>query len=145
MKYLLLLTVAILVLLSKTSAQNSRSSGINSRDNYPSNNNLQPGIIAYAGYPAKRFPKAEYFGAKPHKRDIGGMKNLTLVKFNKIMDNKIIEFHKRIKANAQEDKVLARKMQKPKYSNPLYFGHKRKPIKRPVGKRKFCKECQIVH
>lgn len=34
---------------------------------------------------------------------------------------------------------------KPQYSNPAYFGHKKKPKKRKRGKRKFCKECGIVH
>ena len=145
MKYLSLSTVMILILLSKAFAQNSRSSSVNSRDNYTSNNYRQPKIIVYAGYPAKKFPKAEYSGAKSHKRDIGGMENLTLAKFNEIMDSKIIEFHKRLKANAKNDRVIARKMQKPKYADPLYFGHKRKPVKRPIGKRKFCKECHIVH
>lgn len=145
MKYLFLFTAAMMVLLSDVVAQNSQSSEINSRDNYSSNSYRQPNIIVYAGYPSKKFPKAEYFGAKPHKRDIGGMENLTLAKFNKIMDRKIVEFSKRMKANAKTDKVMARKMKKPQYSDPLYFGHKRKPIKRPVGKRKFCKECHIVH
>ncbi len=145
MKYLLLLTASILAFLPKVAAQNNQSNEINSRDNYSSNKYRQPKIIAYAGYPVKKFPKAEYSGAKSHKRDIGGMENLTLAKFNKIMDRKIIEFHKRMKENAKIDRVQARKMKKPKYSNPSYFGHKRKPVKRPIGKRKFCKECHIVH
>ncbi len=33
----------------------------------------------------------------------------------------------------------------PTYGDPMYFGHKRKPKKRPPGKRKFCKECGMVH
>lgn len=65
--------------------------------------------------------------------------------FNKGMDQKIKEYEKRMEANAKRDRKLAREMQKPQYSDPSYFGHKRKPKKRPVGKRKFCKECSIVH
>ena len=61
------------------------------------------------------------------------------------LDQKKEEFYKRIKKNAKEDRKIARKMQKPQYSDPSYFGHKRKPKKRPVGKRKLCKECGIVH
>lgn len=34
---------------------------------------------------------------------------------------------------------------KPQYSNPEYYGHRRKPKIRPVGKRRLCKECGIVH
>ena len=55
------------------------------------------------------------------------------------------EFWDRQKNNARERKRMARKMKKPQYSDPSYFGHKRKPKIRPVGKRKLCKECGIVH
>ena len=146
MKCLVLFTVAIMV-LSEITAQNSQSSNINSRNNYSENEYHRPRINIYAGYPGKgkRFPKAEHSGVKPPKRDIGGKENLTLASFNKIMDKKIVEFYQRIKANAKTDRVMTRKMKNPQYSDPLYFGHKRKPIKRPVGRRKFCKECRIVH
>jgi hypothetical protein len=60
-------------------------------------------------------------------------------------NNLIVEYEKRMKANVRKYKVMARKMKKPQYSDPSYFGHKRKPKKRAVGKRKFCKECEIVH
>lgn len=60
-------------------------------------------------------------------------------------DNLIVEYEKRMKTNAHKYKVMARKMKKPQYSDFSYFGHKRKPKKRAVGKRKFCKECEIVH
>lgn len=39
----------------------------------------------------------------------------------------------------------ARKYDKPQFTDPLYFGHKKPPKKRKVGKKKFCKECGIVH
>ena len=60
-------------------------------------------------------------------------------------DNLIVEYEERMKANVQKYKVIARKMKKPQYSDPSYFGHKRKPKKRAVGKRKYCRECEIVH
>ena len=60
-------------------------------------------------------------------------------------DQLIVEYEKRMKTNVRKHKVIARKMKKPQYSDHSYFGHKRKPKKRPVGKRKFCKECEIVH
>ena len=65
--------------------------------------------------------------------------------FNRRMDQKMVEFQKRMKENAKEDRKEARLMKKPQYSDPMYFGHKKKPKKRPPGKRKFCKECGIVH
>lgn len=60
-------------------------------------------------------------------------------------DNLIVEYEKRMKTNVHKYKVMARKMKKPQYSDPSYFGHKRKPKKRAVGKRKYCHECEIVH
>jgi hypothetical protein len=63
----------------------------------------------------------------------------------KNLDVKKKEFEKRMKQNAREDRKMAREMQKPQYSDPMYFGHKKKPKKRPAGKRKFCKECGIIH
>jgi len=55
------------------------------------------------------------------------------------------EFQQRMKKNARKYKKIERIKDKPQYADPTYFGHKRKPKKRPVGKRKFCKECGIVH
>ncbi|MDW7690978.1 hypothetical protein R9C00_20515 [Flammeovirgaceae bacterium SG7u.111] len=39
----------------------------------------------------------------------------------------------------------ARLAKKPQYNDAMYFGHKKKPKKRPPGKRKMCKECGMVH
>jgi len=66
-------------------------------------------------------------------------------KHNVYYDRLIVEYKKRMKANVRRYKIIERKMKKPKYSDPSYFGHKRKPKIRPVGKRKYCKECEIVH
>lgn len=55
------------------------------------------------------------------------------------------EFLARMKDNKKRNKKEARLALKPQYSDPSYFGHKRKPKKRPPGKKKFCKECHIVH
>ncbi len=65
--------------------------------------------------------------------------------FNRNMDQKKVEFQQRMKENAKENRREARLMKKPQYSDPLYFGHKKKPKKRKNGKRKLCKECGIVH
>jgi hypothetical protein len=55
------------------------------------------------------------------------------------------EYQQRMKQNAKKYNKIDRIKDKPQYSDPTYFGHKKKPKKRPVGKRKFCKECGIVH
>lgn len=55
------------------------------------------------------------------------------------------EYEERMEANAKRYEKEAKLAEKPQYSDFSYFGHKKKPKKRPVGKRKFCKECGIVH
>ncbi|MDZ7606313.1 MAG: hypothetical protein U5K79_12170 [Cyclobacteriaceae bacterium] len=60
-------------------------------------------------------------------------------------DRKVEEHHELVKANAKKNEKIAREMEKPQYSDPTYFGHKKEPKKRPPGKKKFCKECGMVH
>lgn len=48
-------------------------------------------------------------------------------------------------ARMKERQKMAEEMKKPQYADKMYFGHKRPPKKRPVHKRKFCKECGMVH
>ncbi len=81
---------------------------------------------------------ATYSGAKTKKKKLDKS-------YTKSFDQKIEEYHKRMEANAKEDARVAREMQKPQYSDPSYFGHKKPPKKRPARKRKFCKECGMVH
>jgi len=64
---------------------------------------------------------------------------------SKDFDNKIGEYEKRMEDNVKKRKKMAKEMKKPQYSDPAYFGHKRKPKKRPQGKKKFCKECGLMH
>lgn len=85
-------------------------------------------------------PKPAYQSAK--KKQKKGM--FAFIKKKK-PKNEVVEFRKRIhkvyKQKAKEEK----KLEKPRYSDPSYFGHKRPPKKRPVGKQKFCKVCKIKH
>jgi hypothetical protein len=55
------------------------------------------------------------------------------------------EYKNRMEANAKRYKKEAKMAEKPQYSDPSYFGHKKKPKKRSLKKRKLCKECGIVH
>ena len=64
---------------------------------------------------------------------------------NSLEANAIKEYQQRMKQNARKYNKIERIKDRPQYSDPTYFGHKKKPKKRPVGKRKFCKECGIVH
>ena len=60
-------------------------------------------------------------------------------------DKKIEEYEKRMVANSKRYAKMEKEMKKPQYSDPTYFGHKKKPKKRPPGKKKLCKECMLVH
>ena len=64
---------------------------------------------------------------------------------SKSFDKKVEEYEKRMVKNAKKNEKMAKEMKKPQYSDPTYFGHKKKPKKRPAGKKKFCKECQMYH
>ena len=55
------------------------------------------------------------------------------------------EFYQRMEALEKTRRKNERMMEKPQYSNPLYFGHKRPPKKRKPSKMKFCKVCGIRH
>lgn len=81
-------------------------------------------------YPQKEYsPKAE----KKKKKNSG----LTYEAQNRYNDRmKEVK-----KAQLDRDRIQA----KSQYSNPLYFGHKRPPKKRPPEKMKYCKVCQIRH
>lgn len=54
-------------------------------------------------------------------------------------------YYERMEKVSKERKKTERLMEKPQYSDPLYFGHKRPPKKRKPSKMKFCKECGIRH
>ncbi len=55
------------------------------------------------------------------------------------------EYYDRVLAVAKAREKAERIMEKPQYSDPMYFGHKRKPKKRPPHKMKLCRECGIRH
>jgi hypothetical protein len=55
------------------------------------------------------------------------------------------EFYDRVEKAAREKKRILKKLSKPQYSNPRYFGHKRIPTKNPSYKMRYCSECGIRH
>lgn len=55
------------------------------------------------------------------------------------------EFYERMEELEKVRRKNEKLMEKPQYSNPLYFGHKRPPKKRKPSRMKFCKECGIRH
>lgn len=82
------------------------------------------------------FPKADYAPEKATKKKSKG---------RKVTYNAMAEHEDRMKAVVKSQRKAEKESLKPQYSDPSYFGHKRKPKKRPPGKMKFCKECEIRH
>lgn len=100
--------------------------------------------------PEKQMPRPEVRQSK--KESKGGFlffgkkkKKAKTFNYNRYYDQKVKEYYKRMEEAAKRYKKMQKEMQKPQYSDPLYFGHKKKPKKRPPGKKKFCEECGIVH
>lgn len=97
---------------------------------------------AYAPFSPEEVKK---IAKAPTKRIKKKNKKNPYARYEMTYEQKIKEFEERMEANAKKYKKNLKKSQKPQYSDPSYFGHKRKPKIRKVGKRKFCKECGIVH
>lgn len=55
------------------------------------------------------------------------------------------QFFERMEELEKVRRKNERMMEKPQYSDPMYFGHKRPPKKRKASRMKFCKECGIRH
>jgi hypothetical protein len=55
------------------------------------------------------------------------------------------QYYERMEALAKTRRKNETLQQKPQYSDPMYFGHKRPPKKRKPGKMKYCKECGLRH
>lgn len=82
------------------------------------------------------FPSEDYVPEKKSK---------SKSKSRKATYNAMDEHEARMKAVVKDHRKAEKEMMKPQYSDPTYFGHKRKPKKRLPGKMKFCKECEIRH
>jgi hypothetical protein len=55
------------------------------------------------------------------------------------------QYYERMETVEKERRKSEKMMEKPQYSDPLYFGHKRPPKKHKPSKMKFCKVCGIRH
>ena len=55
------------------------------------------------------------------------------------------EFYERIEQAAKEKQRLIKKLAKPQYSDPRYFGHKKIPKRHSANKMRYCGECGIRH
>lgn len=89
----------------------------------------------------KEIDRGATYGMETHKVK----KKKVKYSISKDFDKKIAEYEKRMADNVKKYRKMEKEMKKPQYSDPTYFGHKKKPKKRPPGKKKFCKECGIYH
>ena len=55
------------------------------------------------------------------------------------------EYYERVEELEKTRRKNEKLSEKPQYSDPSYFGHKRPPKKRPANKMKYCKVCGIRH
>ncbi|MGK7396802.1 MAG: hypothetical protein ACNS62_19655 [Candidatus Cyclobacteriaceae bacterium M3_2C_046] len=135
MKYFVAIGLFFIFLSTNSIAQNRKDVSKAPKDRYqevPSSRD--PGSSATELSAEKQKGKAEK--ASSRKRRFN---------YTKYYDQKVKEYEQRMEAAAKRYKKMQKELQKPQYSDPSYFGHKRKPKKRPPGKKKFCKECGIVH
>lgn len=63
----------------------------------------------------------------------------------KVTYDAVDDFYKRQEQLVKLERKNEKAMDKPQYSDPMYFGHKRPPKKRPPEKMKYCKVCGIRH
>jgi hypothetical protein len=127
MKFLKLSIILLLVSSACSMAVAQSRSGQSSRENVPQS--FDRGATYETGS-SKKAQKSK----KKSKYSLAGE-----------YDKKVEEYHKRMEANVKKYNKMAKEMEKPQYSDPTYFGHKKPPKKRPVGKKKFCKECGMSH
>ncbi len=91
---------------------------------------------------APKPPRPAYQATKKEKK--GAFAFLKKKEKNQGKDE-VAEFRARLQKVYKQKAKEERLADKPRYKDPTYFGHKRKPKKRPVGKQKFCKICKIKH
>ena len=59
--------------------------------------------------------------------------------------NSLKEYDNRMDARAKTYRRNEKNLSTEQYVNPMYFGHKKPPKKRPAHKMKLCKVCGIRH
>lgn len=85
------------------------------------------------------FPEKDYAPESEKKARKGRVKE------QPVTYNARERFYERMEEVARQRRKNEKLMEKPQYSDPMYFGHKRPPKKRPPEKMKYCKVCGIRH
>ena len=63
----------------------------------------------------------------------------------KVQHTAVYEYYARVEEAAREKQRMLRKMDRPQFYDPTYFGHKKSPKKHPPHKKRFCRECGMRH
>lgn len=134
MRFILILSLCIVGFTYHAQAQTSKKSK-NKSGKVDRSNSFEPYSPAEVSAPEKSSKRS----SKKSKKESFSER------YFKSLQHKREDFYDRMEANAKKYKKMQKEMEKPQYSDPMYFGHKKKPKKRPPGKRKFCKECGMVH
>ena len=92
-------------------------------------------------------PAPKYQSQKTEKKKgfLGLFKKKNKKAKQKTQEEEVAAFRERLKEVYKQKAKDQKEAEKPQYSNPMYFGHKKPPKKRPPDKMKFCKECGIKH
>jgi hypothetical protein len=97
-------------------------------------------------HPPSTSPKSELKPAKKKNRFFSPHRAKTSrIRRTPVRHTARYEFYERVEKAAKERQRLLRKLAKPAYSDPRYFGHKRIPKRRPPHRMRYCDECSIRH
>ena len=83
--------------------------------------------------------------SKPTQKHYAPKRTRTVTKKKNVKHTAQYEFYNRVELAAKEKQRLLKILSKRQFSDPTYFGHKRKPKRRVPHKMKFCHECHIRH
>ncbi|SDL98165.1 hypothetical protein SAMN05421823_109195 [Catalinimonas alkaloidigena] len=120
MKYPILLLLLAFFSITGLRAQDTKTPN----SARPSNENRNP------DFDVKAKNYSDEFGSGNYRKELAKLRK---------------ENEKRVAKAMKEKKKDLRRSSRPQFSDASYFGHKRPPKKRKPGKKKFCKECGIVH
>ncbi|HEY9005921.1 hypothetical protein [Ohtaekwangia sp.] len=124
----ILITLLLIAIACATQAQSSKRKRKRESSSQATEQNSPTTLEPY-------YPKKEYGPRKSRNKKRGGGPTY------ESQD----EYEARMRETVKTIRRNERLMMKPQYSNPMYFGHKRPPKKRPPNKMKYCKVCGIRH
>ena len=102
-------------------------------------------LLVFDGFSQRMSPSTREFLRKAKTYSAEDVKRVRKKRKAKKQKDVRIPYNSSVDEARERRKKLKKEMKKKRYTDPSYFGHKRKPKIRPRGKRRLCKECGIVH